>query len=311
MQRLASILILGVCFSAMGHAAATAAVPVRVSGSRVNLRARPDMNVEVVGQIGADAVLMAKSFQAEWVEVVPPLGSYVWVHRDFVENHRVTAAKLNVRAGPGVNYSVVGTMDRGAPVLPKEEFGEWVKIDAPETCSFWVNIRYVERIGSPTPVLGVDPEAMQVAETASPTAPPTVQDPARDEPEEPAVPSVVGSDTGTRAEAAADVPDQQRSEFDRALLAKRKLVPLPGQGESSEQSGVLRASPLLQQSVSKFRLVTSGESLTRVVCHVIGNRDQLEALKGRSMRIKGRLYWIQASPYPVLIPESILLEPVP
>ena len=314
MQRFVSILILGVCFSATGHTAAAAPVPVRVSGSRVNLRARPDMNVEVVGQIGMDAVLMAKSFQAEWVEVVPPLGSHVWVHRDFVEGHRVTAAKLNVRAGPGVNYSIVGTMGRNTPVLQKEEFGEWLKIDAPESCSFWVNIRYVERITSPTQKSEADPESMRVAETPPPEAPPVDQKPGEGEstvkdPAESAATSEPGPDTGTGAEVTADEPDLQQSEFDRTLLAKRKLVPLPGQGGSSERSGTLRASPFLQQDVSKFRLVTSGESLTRVVCHVIGNRDQLAELKGRTMRIKGRMYWIQESPYPVLIPESILLEP--
>ena len=121
-------------------------MPVVVKGSRVNLRAGAALTFEVVRQVQQGQSLIARSFEGEWVEVVPPEGSSVWVHRDFIEDGRVSATELNVRAGPGSNYSVVGSIPRGTTVESISEHGEWLKTRPFPGCTFWISKEFVELI---------------------------------------------------------------------------------------------------------------------------------------------------------------------
>ena len=117
---------------------------VKVVGQRVNLRAKADMQAEVVGQIADGEFLNARSFQGDWVEVAPPGNVELWVHREFIKDNQVMAPKLYVRSGPGINYTAVGTLMRGDTITPKGDFGEWIKIVPPAICSLWVNRSYVQ-----------------------------------------------------------------------------------------------------------------------------------------------------------------------
>jgi len=84
--------------------------PVTVTADRVNLRAAAREMAEVVGQVNEGTVLASKSIGQKWVEIVPPETVNLWVHRDFVHDGIVATRKLNVRAGPGINFSVVGRL---------------------------------------------------------------------------------------------------------------------------------------------------------------------------------------------------------
>ncbi|MBU1693403.1 MAG: SH3 domain-containing protein, partial [Verrucomicrobia bacterium] len=146
---------------------------VRVVGQRVNLRARADLKAEVVGQVADGDLLEARSIQEEWVEVVPPESVDLWIHKDFVQGGKVVASELKVRAGPGINYSVVATLDRGASVSVRGEFMEWLKIVPPSNASLWVSKSYVESgraARAPSPSEPVAPPSGPVTMASPPPA---------------------------------------------------------------------------------------------------------------------------------------------
>lgn len=259
-----------------GWAAVTACgdVPMRVTGSRVNLRALPGTQYEVVGQLALRDTVSAKSVQDGWVEIVPPEGSGVWLHQEFIEENRVAAETLNARAGPGVNYSVVGRLPRDTLVVPRETFGEWVRIDAPDLCSFWVSGEFVQAI-RPDP----------------PPRPPPEPDPP---PPEPAPP-----------------PPESPPPDDSLALEGLELIPLDGQGKAVIREGVLRRTEFLLGRPSDFRLASQDVRGAETLCYVRGNRQQLETLLGQYMRVEGREYWAQQVTVPIVVPAKIILRRAP
>ena len=98
------------------------AVEARVKTDRVNLRARAEATSEVVGQVSVDERLPVQQVQEEWVQVVPPDRIDLWVHRDFVKDNASTVDRLNIRAGAGINYSVVGTLEAVSTTFGLSEF---------------------------------------------------------------------------------------------------------------------------------------------------------------------------------------------
>ncbi|HDL77883.1 MAG TPA: SH3 domain-containing protein, partial [Lentisphaerae bacterium] len=83
-----------------------------ITGDRVNLRSRPGPKGEVVAQLSKNTRVRVRSVQGDWLEVVPPQSVDLWVHSAFVSNGVVTVRTLNVRAGPSINYWVVGRLQK-------------------------------------------------------------------------------------------------------------------------------------------------------------------------------------------------------
>ena len=118
--------------------------PVVVKTARVNLRAKPSPDAEPVGKVAEGAILQAKAFHEEWVEVVPPESVELWVHRDFVKDQVVTAEKLSIRTGRSINHSVVGSMVRGEKISVVSEQQDWLRIAPTPAASVWVSRKLVE-----------------------------------------------------------------------------------------------------------------------------------------------------------------------
>lgn len=269
---------------------------VKVIGQRVNLRAKADPQAEVVGQFSDGEFLNARSFQDEWVEVVPPDSVDLWVHREFIKDNQVMAPKLYVRSGPGINYTVVGTLLRGDTITPKGDFGEWIKVVPPAVCSLWVNRTYVQVL---------QPEkAKQFPAQKSPSDQPAKADGqvAEEAPEAPDIytPPIVA--VAPKAPSAEPVQQQVVTNHPSDLA----LIPLAGQGRVVQRDGILRLSGLVWGRPSRFRLVRYEGSRIEMICYVRGNSSQMNALLGQRLLIRGREYWVQGVKYPVVLPDEII-----
>lgn len=265
---------------------------VKVTGHNVNLRAKPSLSAEVVSQADEGDILIARSFKQDWVEVIPEDRVDFWVHSDFVSDGQVTATKLNVRAGAGINYSTVCVLKRGDTIAVRGEFGEWLKIAPPLDASLWISAKLVELLRTDKkgdkpvkPWVGPKPPVPEVvapvASAVSTSAPP-------DQP-------------GTEASRG---PSQDRGAS--SASSRQKLVPLEGQGETIQVRGTLRRVGFLRRGPAKFRLVEESRYRSHSLCYVRGNMEQLDSFVGTTMTIKGRQYWLQGSKYPVVVPEQII-----
>ena len=115
--------------------------PVLVNERVVVVRGKPDINAETIGHLKrGDAVTVLEEITihpgpdepARWAKIALPEGIHVWVNRLYVDtNGAVMPAKLNVRTGPGENYSVAGLLRRGETIKELSTKGDWREIEAP------------------------------------------------------------------------------------------------------------------------------------------------------------------------------------
>ncbi len=177
-------------------AQAEAYVPVTEPGpaivrQNVNMRGQASINSEVIGRLKKGdkvAVLEEVTLKkpktdepAKWARIAMPAGQPVWVHSSFVDpaTKSVKVKKLNLRSGPGENYSVIGHLERGAAIKEVETKGDWIKIEAPEKSFAFVAAHFLSKDTGSTAIAAVPPPAPTPVPTPTPPPPvPTVVVPA-------------------------------------------------------------------------------------------------------------------------------------
>lgn len=268
----------------------------RIKADRVNLRAKPDATGEVVAQATLDERLRVLQTDTNWVQVVPPDRVDLWVHRDFVKDGLSVGEKVNVRAGAGINFSVVGQYTRGQRVEVRGQFGEWLKV-APSNSGLWVSRELVDLL---YPARIVEPAPAPLVDAPAPAAP-LPAGPAEAEsglgPVTASAPPFQPSGTG----APVSGPDTVATGAPRDL----KLVPLDGQGRVARYEGELKPAPFMFGRPSKFRITRRVGNQIHTVCYVRGNTRQLESLLNERLIVGGREYWVQGVKVPVLVLDRI------
>lgn len=157
--------------------------PAVVTQDHVNVRARGDVDSETVAHFKKDdLVTVVEEVTARkpgpgepsrWAKIVWPSDVAVWVYADFLDRSgsQVKAAKLNLRSGPGENFSVVGTLEKGASIKKLDSKGDWWKIEAPEGCHAFVAANLLKsKPGAEVVAVATPPP--------SPAAPTTISAPA-------------------------------------------------------------------------------------------------------------------------------------
>jgi outer membrane biosynthesis protein TonB len=111
--------------------------------NNINIRGQAKINSEVVGHLQkGDTVTVleevtlkhpAMDEPAHWLKITLPGSFHTWVDSSYIDgsNNVVKARKLNIRGGPGENYSVLGRLEKGDTIKPLETKGNWTQIDAP------------------------------------------------------------------------------------------------------------------------------------------------------------------------------------
>lgn len=82
---------------------------------------------------------------AQWAKIALPSSTHAWVDSRFVDatNKTVSVKKLNLRAGPGENYSVLGVIESGTPVREIQVKGDWMEIESPNSAYAFVAAMYL------------------------------------------------------------------------------------------------------------------------------------------------------------------------
>jgi uncharacterized protein YgiM (DUF1202 family) len=155
--------------------------------------------VTVLSQINLDKHKVGEP--AQWAKIAFPASAHVWVRAQFIEatNKTVLPKKLNMRAGPGENYSVLGVLERGVAVSEIITKGEWTQIDPPTNAYAFVAAMYLKQAASGTLVTNPAPSTeTEPAPTNTPVAElqPIVT--------EPASPPPTDTNTPTPAPAAVE-----------------------------------------------------------------------------------------------------------
>jgi uncharacterized protein YgiM (DUF1202 family) len=165
--------------------------PAEVAVKNVNVRGQAGLKGEVVAHlVKGDAVTVLGQINldkhkadepAQWAKIALSSSTHVWINSKFIDaaSKTVSAKKLNMRGGPGENFSVLGVLERGTAVNEITTKGDWMQIDPPGNSYAFVAAMYLKQEApapapapAPTPVAEPQPVMTQPAAPSEPTAPP-------------------------------------------------------------------------------------------------------------------------------------------
>lgn len=106
----------------------------------------------------------------DWLHITTGDNKSGWCHRAYLELieitpppqaqtlYRVNTGTLNVRHGPGLNYAVIGWLNRGEAVegLAISPEAQWAQIRKANAISGWVSLKYLVKVPAPPPVNSAD-----------------------------------------------------------------------------------------------------------------------------------------------------------
>ena len=225
------------CYSAavlaglLGASCLWAAETATVKAKTVNVRAQPSIFSEVVTQIKqGEAVIVLEELtlkkpkpedETRWSRIQMPPNTPVWVNSTFVEptKNTVKPPRLNLRAGPGENYSVVGVVLRDEVVKPIRTVETWTEIECPTNAFAFVASDLLVKGGA----LAAPTNPVAEAKPAE-AVPPAKEEPATNAP--PAIIPVVTS-TGPPLPAVdqAAKPAEKMTETNAVPLPQTKAEP--------------------------------------------------------------------------------------
>jgi hypothetical protein len=140
---------------------ATESYWLRVTGDRVNLRSRADVNSRLVGRVSQDDVLEAVGQEYGWHRVIPPEGVFSIVAARYIE--RVGDRRGVVRVNTTLRVRVGSDIQRRDPLLSEvqtrlppdaevEIVGEldphWLKIVPPKGVHVYISGDFVEQVSA-------------------------------------------------------------------------------------------------------------------------------------------------------------------
>ena len=134
--------------------------------------------VTVLDQINLDKHKVNEP--AQWAKIALPSSTHVWINSKFIDaaSKTVSAKKLNMRAGPGENYSVLGVIERGTAVNEITAKGDWMQINPPGNSYAFVAAMYLKQEApapAPAPAAAPVPEPQTMATAPSEPAAPLVR----------------------------------------------------------------------------------------------------------------------------------------
>jgi uncharacterized protein YgiM (DUF1202 family) len=129
--------------------------PAVVSANRVNVRGKAGLRGEIVARLTngepvtvIEEIKLAHSGPEEpsaWAKIVLPTAAHTWVKTSYIdpETKKVKPKKLNLRSGPGENYSVIGSLQRGDEVRELATKGDWTQVEPATTAYAFVAAQYL------------------------------------------------------------------------------------------------------------------------------------------------------------------------
>ncbi|MCF7669216.1 MAG: SH3 domain-containing protein [Verrucomicrobia bacterium] len=191
-----------------------------VLGNYVNVRGQPTINSEVITQLdqGDEVVFIEKltienedpADPTEWARIRVPEEVTVWVHKDFIDanDSTVTADPLNIRGGPGQNYSVLGQLEQGTKVERVSDQGFWMGIKPPTNAYAFIAADLISKPKTVTEPKEEKPDEQKSDETQPDKAKPAKQGTSDKEAE----PAEAQKATEPAEEKQAQEPEQKAPE---------------------------------------------------------------------------------------------------
>jgi uncharacterized protein YgiM (DUF1202 family) len=248
--------------------------PATVVASNVNVRGQARLKSEVVTRItkGQSVTVLEEIVRnnsgpqepSAWAKIVLPPGAHVWINTAFIDaaNQTVRAKKLNLRSGPGENYSVIGRLHSGDALKAITTKGDWTEIEPPTSAYAFVAAQYLKQEPAAPPAATPPPTEPVPAPTTVAAAPPVAPPPT----ESPAVPAPTETPAVTNPPTAPPEP----------------VVEEPPPPRIVQREGIVRGMTSIQ-APSKFVLISPENG--RDIDYLYTNSKELDLRRYKGLRI--------------------------
>lgn len=303
-----------------------------VRAERVNVRGKPSTLGEVITQLKQGetvTVLEEITVQkpktgepAKWARIKMPENTPLWVNAGLVDatNKTVKVARLNVRAGAGENYSVVGRLEKGAVVKEIRVVEDWMEIETPANAYAFVAADLIAKNEPPA----APAEPAKTAEAPKPATPPPIAPPPVTERVKTEPPLSVPVETRTVAAPAQTpppTPEPARPAPVRYQPAPAVAAPAPAPApvepkfEAAPTKRIVRREGYVRRTVSiqaptDFELRSAESGVALDYLHSSSANLTIKKFKGKKVIVSGEEFMDARWPNrPVLEIDTIQVAP--
>ncbi len=294
-----------------------------VKGKTVNVRGQASLVGEVITQLKAgEKVILLEEIPVQkpgpgepskWARIQLPDNTPVWVAAGFLDptSKTVKSKRLNVRAGPGENYSVLGHLEKGAAVKEIRTVNGWLEIEAPPGAYAFVAADLIEKLGpgpssnsktnsvppavvstnAPPPALTTN--APSVVATTTKVPPPVV---AQETNSPPAIEPLKNEETVSSPQTNAPVPavvstnapsaGETGAAVQRAEQTLHDITNPPQPKRIVRREGIVRSTASIQ-APTYFELISPETRRTMDYLHITTPGLNLKDYKGRMITVTG------------------------
>lgn len=289
-----------------------------VTGDRVNVRGKASLNSEVVTQLSqGDTVTVLEEIPvpdakagepSRWAKIQLPAGMTVFVFAPYIDTgtRSVKVSRLNLRGGPGENFSVLGRIPRGTPVKEVQTTASWMEIQAPEEAYAFVAMNFL-KLMEPIPSAPATPAVKP--DVTAPT--PVVQEPIA-EPAEPETVEIETAPVVLEPEPAAQEKPRESAE-PVTVQPTVTMVPPAEIPEESPPRMVYREGRVVVtfsvQAPSKYALMSLENKRLINYLHTEKEGLNLKAFAGKKVLVFGEELLDERWVTPLLEVDDISLAP--
>jgi uncharacterized protein YgiM (DUF1202 family) len=268
--------------------------PATVVASNVNVRGQAKLKSEIVTRVtkGQSVTVIEEIVRnssgpeepSAWAKIVLPPNAHAWVNTAFIDgsNQTVKPKKLNVRSGPGENYSVIGLFHAGDAVKPVTTKGDWTEIEPPANAYAFMAAQYLSQ-EAPATVAAIPPA------TPTPTEAPAVPTPTEPAPT-PATVAATPPVAPPPTEAPAVPPPTEMPAPTEIPAVTNAIAATPPEPEVEEplpprivqREGIVRAMTSIQ-APSKFVLISPENG--RNIDYLYTTSKELDLRRYKGLRI--------------------------
>ena len=280
--------------------------PAVVIANHVNVRAQARLRSEVIGHLTRDQAVTvieeitlnnsAADEPSAWAKIALPAGTHAWVSSTYIDaaTKTVKATRLNLRAGPGENYSVLGRLARGAAVTVIGAKGDWTEIEPPASAFAFVAAQFLKQeAGAPATAAAAAPApattAPAVAETttSAPPRPVTTEPPPIETPAPAPLAAATVPEPAAPANTAPAAPATITAPAQVPVPVPETTTQEPPEPRIVSHEGIVRGMTSIQ-APSNFELVSPDNGKTIDYLYTTSKELDLRRYKGLHIIVTGQ-----------------------
>jgi len=117
-----------------------------ISANVANVRSGPGTQYDIIWKVEKYHPLFIVNKSNEWYQFEDFEGDQGWVHKSLVGKIKTIITKSdisNIRSGPGTQFNVLFTVEKGIPFKVLGSQGQWINIQHADGDQGWIHISLV------------------------------------------------------------------------------------------------------------------------------------------------------------------------